>query len=406
MAGSSAFSSVTPFSTSTFSQNSAASAAADLPARPASTPLTSFGSSAQSSSTSPPAAQPIKSHQTGSRNPFGVPVAPAPPVPKAPTLMELAMGGSSTNSSINGHQNGASGTNGAQQQQHQQTRSFPGTNAFGAFGGGGDGKGDMASVASSFSFKTNKANENKAGMPGLPSSSGAFLITQNTATTGSGFSDSMFTSLNSQPTGATTMSGPSSISMSPVLKPQATGFSGLRAFKPSSSFGASLLESLPPVAIPNSNLPSAAGGDSAAAVTSAPGGTTSFSTVASGFSSQPTRMNSQPTGGPSFGGFGNGSGLGAGLRPQMTGGAANPFRASTFGGSTGGPMNGITGVFPSSTSSPPAFTGAAGNFSAGLHPSNGTPFGAFGAESFGSGFNPNGGAQDLSKQQAQSASLI
>jgi len=53
-----------------------------------------------------------------------------------------------------------------------------------------------------------------------------------------------------------------------------------------------------------------------------------------------------------------------------------------------------------------AFTGAAGNFSAGLHPSNGTPFGAFGAESFGSGFNPNGGAQDLSKQQAQSASLI
>lgn len=390
-AGPSAFSSVTPFAASPFSQNSAAPAAADLPARPASTPLTSFGSSSKS----PPKAQPVKAHQTGSRNPFGIPVAPAPPVPKAPTLMELAMGGSNTNSSINGQQTGVNGT---QPQQHQQTGSFGGVNAFGAFSsGGGEGKGNMASVASSFSFKNTTKDENTSGFPAVPNASGAFLNTQNTATTGSGFSDSMFSTLNSQPTGATSTSSPPSISISPGLKPQTTGYSGLKAFKPSSSFGTSLLESLPPITMPNSNSTSTTGGASAAAASSL-GGMPSFGAVASGLNSQPTRMNSQPTGAPSFGGFGGGPSLGVGLRPQMTGGAANPFRASMFTGSTGGPMNGTTGAFPSSTSSPSPFTGAAGNFNA-LSVSNGTPFGAFG-----SGLNPNSG--DLSKQQQQQAQQI
>jgi hypothetical protein len=249
---------------------------------------------------------------------------------------------------------------------------------------GGDGKGNMASVASSFSFKNTTIDETTSGLPAVPNASGALLNTQNTATTGSGFSDSMFSTLNSQPTGATSPSSPSSISISPGLKPQTTGFSGLKAFKPSSSFGASLLESLPPITMPNSNSTGTAGGASpAAAAVSSPGGMTSFGAVASGLSSQPTRMNSQPTGAPSFGGFGGGSTLGVGLRPQMTG-AANPFRASMFTGSMGGPMSATTGAFSSSTSSPSAFTGAAGNFNAGLSASNGTPFGAFG-----SGLNPN-----------------
>jgi hypothetical protein len=387
-AGGSTVSSALPSSALPFSQNPAAQAVPDLPARPASTPLTSFGSG-PSSSKSPPEAQPVKSHQTGSRNPFGIPVAPAPPVPKAPTLMELAMGGGSTNSSMNDQHNGANVTQ--PQLQH--------TNGFGSFGGGVEGKGDMASVASSFSFKNDKVDNN---ISGLPNSSGTFpfLNSQNTATTGSGFSDSVYSSLNSQPTAATTTSNPPSVSLSPTLKPQTTGFSGLKPFKPSSSFGTSLLESLPPIPSSSPNYPSTGNAESPAAATStptsAPGGMHSFGTAASAFTSQPMGMNSQGTT-PSFGGFGGGSSLGTNLQPQITA-AANPFRASAFN-ALGGPMNGSAGPFPSSTSSPSAFGGSGGNFSPGLSSSNGISVGTFGGGSFGSAFNTSGGPQDPSKQQ-------
>jgi hypothetical protein len=51
-------------------------------ARPASTPLP-----LTHREPSYPPLQPLKSHQTGSRNPFGVPNAPSPPpLPRAPTL--------------------------------------------------------------------------------------------------------------------------------------------------------------------------------------------------------------------------------------------------------------------------------------------------------------------------------
>lgn len=62
----------------------------NLPQRPASTPLTTFGSAAKSSS--PPPALPLKPHMTGTKNPFGPIVTPAPPVPKPPTMAEMAMG--------------------------------------------------------------------------------------------------------------------------------------------------------------------------------------------------------------------------------------------------------------------------------------------------------------------------
>lgn len=389
------------FSASPFSQNPVIHTAADLPARPASTPLTAFGSSSQPTTKSPPEAQPVKTHQTGSRNPFGIPEAPAPPpVPKAPTLMELYLnGGNTVNSSPAGQ------LTGQQQQTPQQTGPFNGSSAFGAFGGG-EGKGDMASVASSFAFAS-KANENKTGTSGLPSPSGAFpfLNSQNTSTTvsGSGFSDSIFSSLSSQPTGATTLSNGTtpSISLSPTLKPQMTGFSGLKPFKPSSSFGASLLESLPPIPGSNPNTP---GNESGTSSPSAPGGMPSLSATSS-FGAQLNGLGvlkSQPTGATSLGGFGGGSNLGSGLRPQMTGGAANPFRATTF---TNAGNGGATGAFSSSASSPSGFN-ASGNF--GVPSSNGTPFGAFGGAAFGAGFNPNGGTQEPSKQTQQNgtASLI
>ena len=77
----------------------------------------------------------------------------------------------------------------------------------------------------------------------------------------------------------------------------------------------------------------------------------------------------------------------------MTGGAANPFRAS-MANPTSGPMNGNMGVFPSSASSPSGFGGR--GFMA---PSwNGTPFSAFGgAPEVGA----TGTAQDLKQSQPQ-----
>ncbi|KAJ7180987.1 ANTH domain-containing protein, partial [Mycena filopes] len=59
-------------------------------ARPASAPLSALAPA----STSSPAPQPVKTHQTGTRNPFGQPVPKEePPMPvRQPTLMELAMG--------------------------------------------------------------------------------------------------------------------------------------------------------------------------------------------------------------------------------------------------------------------------------------------------------------------------
>ncbi|KAF7983335.1 hypothetical protein HWV62_22291 [Athelia sp. TMB] len=373
----SAFNTTSPFSTSPFPQQPTGFNPADMPARPASTPLTSFSSSTSVSTViSPPEAQPVKTHQTGSRNPFGAPITPAPPVPKAPTLMEIYMSGGSLNGQAN--------------QSKSQTTSLGGLNEFGALNAGTvkdtSSMGHMASVASSFS---NKPGESKTGSLGnFP-----FLSAQDTATTGSAFSDSIFSSLSGQPTGATSISGvgASSPPTSPSLKPQMTGFSGLKAFKPSSSFGASLLESLPP--IPSSNPGTGTPGTDPSPVVV--NGNAPFKN-ASSFGSQPTGMNAQPTATPSFGAFGAGSSLGSGLRPQMTGGGANPFRASMFNSAPGTPANASAiGAFGNSNPMPP-FTGA-------LTGSNGSPFGAFNGGAFGSNFHSNSSS---GQQQNGSPSLI
>ncbi|KAL0565645.1 hypothetical protein V5O48_016373, partial [Marasmius crinis-equi] len=121
----------------------------NLPARPASTPLTSLPASSGSSSTSPPVAQPVKTHRTGTKNPFGpISQPPPPPVPKAPTLMELAMGVGNVN--LNGQQ--------SQLQQQQQPTSpaqqqQPSATGFGNFSFSNSalspGGTDISSVASS-----------------------------------------------------------------------------------------------------------------------------------------------------------------------------------------------------------------------------------------------------------------
>ncbi|KAG6864848.1 hypothetical protein C0991_006789 [Blastosporella zonata] len=364
-----AFSASSPLA-SPFTQTPSSGQPSNLPARPSSTPLTSFGSSSNTA-TSPPVAQPVKTHQTGTKNPFG-PIAPAapPPVPKQPTLMELSMG--------------FSGVNVPQQQQKPQQpaqqHQSPIQSGFNAFNSGAlsAGSTDISSVASSFAFN-NKANGTTT--PSSPSGfqpSGA-LNAQPTAasTVSSAFSDSMWSSsLSSQPTGATNTSSPSA-----PIKPQMTGFAGLKPFKPSSSFGASLLESLPPIPGSSSGTPAPTINTNATGAAPTNNGVSSFASFSP--SSRPF-VGTQMTGN-----FGSGSTLGVGLRPQMTGGgAANPFRASMMG-------NG------NATSSPPPVPGlpslALGSQTFGSNLFNGTS-GTFGSNS------PFG--QNSQHQQQNSSSLI
>ena len=314
----------------------------DVPTRPASTPLTAFGTS--SSSVSPPVAQPVKAHQTGSRNPFGVPVVAAPPVPKPPTLLELSMG------------LGKPLPNDKAAPQQPQPTGF------------GAPESSISSVASSFAFSKTEQNSFSSGnsMYGVglnPQMTGATMTT----TTGTAAPESLFSSftpLSSQPTGATVTSSSPSVSAAGAnasLKPQMTGFGGLRPFKPTSSFGAALLESLPPIPQSSEVTPEATG---APALTHSP--TSSLPTnlnlggPTSADLSNPPQNNTasgglslQPTGAPyAFSRLNGGSTVGVGLRPQATGamGAANPFRATMF--ATPSTTMGMTSSFQPSTSIP------------------------------------------------------
>lgn len=316
-------------------------------ARPASTPLTH-----RKPSSPPP--QPLKPHQTGSRNPFGVPKAPSPPpVPRAPTLFELAKGATQPQPQPQSQS--------PVQVKPQQT-GFPSTT--------------FSSVAST--FITGSTGSAQAPQPTTSSftslgSSSTSASTPTTTATGSTFSDSLLSSFGVQPTGSTALS---SQPTGAPLRPQATGFNaGVKAFKPSSSFGASLLEALPPIPQSESTTPAL---EAASAAVSPPawttgtngvsasggvglgaglGGVTSSTTGlrngisgAAGFGtglggvSSPTTgvgtvgpggssgLSAQPTSSPTAS---MGSTIGVGLRPQATGfgvglGAANPFRASAM----------------------------------------------------------------------------
>ena len=367
-----------------------------VPARPASTPLTH-----RKPSSPPP--QPLKPHQTGSRNPFGVPKAPSPPpLPRALTLFELASGASQP----------APQSQSPVQVKPQQT-GVPTTT--------------FASVASSFVTGGTQAPQPTTSSFSFLSSSSASPTTPSTTATGSTFSDQLFSSLGGQPTGTTALS--SQPTGSP-LRPQATGFNiGVKAFKPTSSFGASLLEALPPIPQSAPTTPAVETATSAVSPPTGISGTNGVSTPAGvglgaslshvgvssptigagtgtgggaglggsfGLSAQPTSspFTSAGQGQGGLSALGGGSSLGVGLRPQATGfgfgaGAANPFRASVM----------TPGVGPA----PGAF------------PAFGTPNGNAGASLF---MQPTGvptsfgqslflGAQtDAPKQQNGTASLI
>jgi len=348
-----------------FGQINGARTSFDIPTRPASTPLTAFGTM-QSSSTSPPTAQPVQSHQTGSRNPFGVPVTPAPPVPKPPTMMELAMGIGNSNSGPPAN---------SVPPQPQQTSLFEAHD-----------ESSISSVASSFAL-SRKLEDSKFGPSGFGILNPQSTSSTTTATTASDSLFSSFSPLSSQSTGVTITSS----SSAPVsqLKPQMTGFNGLKPFKPTSSFGASLLESLPPIPQSGPTTPNATGSPNNPSYTSSPNGATS--TVGAGGSSTGQQsvgaLNTQPTGWPT---------LGVGLRPQATGaaGGANPFRATMYAMSS---QNAGGGSALPTTSSLPQFGATNGSSSFG--------------SSYGSGPFPfNSVSQDPSRQpfqqQSGTASLI
>ncbi|THH28110.1 hypothetical protein EUX98_g6073 [Antrodiella citrinella] len=347
--------SISPSSATSFTSTTVA------PPRPASAPLRA--------NTIAETPQAVKTHQTGSRNPFGVPVAAAPPVPKVPTLMELAMGVGSGSSSPNGQQ--------------QPTQTGPLSSTPTGFNSASNGQSSvMSNIASGFS-----SNSRSNTLPLMGFDTGA----TSSSTTGSTFSSSVFSSLSPQTTattnttasngvGSSSSSPPPSISFSPAghtpIRSQTTGFSGIKAFKPSSSFGAALLESLPTILQSPNESPNASS----------------------------SALNSNPTGnfGANLGtnapsSFSSGLSPGSGLRPQATGmaGAANPFRASMLSGGNnapGGASAGFSSAFGNSNSFP-----ALGNAPTGFLG------GAAGSSAFGSGQNANQGQQ---QQQNGHASLI
>ena len=344
-----------------------------VPPRPASAPL---------KTSSPEPIKPLTAQQTGSRNPFGIPTSPPPPVPKIPTLMELA---------VNKQQELQ-----RMQQQQQQQNGQPGQTSS-AISNSTAGS-TMSNIASDFAA-LNVGNKPSANT----------LSPQMTSTTNSSFSaDTLFSSVSSQPTGATTSTIPS-ISFQPTggLTSNTTGlgtFTGLKTFKPSSSFGASLLESLPPIPGSGPNTPSATSENQGQLGQGQPGqgqlGSPLNSTVSSplnpglGNQSQPNGLSST-LGGSGFNTqlgalnsqqpltTGLGGGVGTGLGPQMTGaqGLANPFRIG---------QGGIGGGFGTNPN-----PGLAGGFTGGLGGLGGTPFGQ----------NPTTQFQPQQQQQQQ-GSLI
>ncbi|KAI0306103.1 ANTH domain-containing protein [Multifurca ochricompacta] len=363
-----------------------------VPARPASTPLT------QTKPSSPPL-QPLKPHQTGSRNPFGVPKAPSPPpVPRAPTLFELA---SSTVQPQLHSQNPA--------QVRPQPTGLPGST--------------FASVASSFiasggsGAQVPQLTASTLTSVGSSTTSSTPASASTTTATVSTFSDLLSNSPSGLPTASTALS---SQPTGAPLRPQTTGFNaGIKAFKPTSSFGASLLETLPPIPQSAPTTPALEGGPYAGYPPAGAVGTGGGATPAgvglgaslSGGSSPAsgTGIVGVSGGGPGLGGsFGlsvqptgfstagarsdgltalNGSSLGVGLRPQATGiGVANPFRASMLAPGSG--------AFPGFNVSN---TGAGAGAALFSQPTGASPFGQ--------GFF--GGAQaDASKQQNGAAPLI
>ncbi|KAF8329537.1 ANTH domain-containing protein [Cantharellus anzutake] len=324
--------------------------------RPASTPI-------RSSTLFSPISGSVKSHQTGSRNPFGEPLPPpVPPVPKGPTLHQLAAGAWSFS-----HETSKGSP--------PATNPFPTTSSPAPFANTGTneglsaslkpqqtGAGLISSIASSFATDTTPRS---FPLP-QPASTSAVNANVNTSNPFPSSSSQLLSAPSPSlgpfaPTSAAPASAPSPSIAS--VQPQPTGFGGsaVRPFKPSSSFGASLLEKLPPIpSEPGTPMPSLATNGALPNVTGMPDSFGSFSTNTSPSIASQSPWSAPPTLNSTGGRFSpspsttlspNTSGgvglLGVGLRPQPTG-SANPFRLSMAIGGNTRDFSGLSAVGSSS----------------------------------------------------------
>ncbi|KIR98832.1 ENTH domain-containing protein [Cryptococcus deuterogattii 2001/935-1] len=313
--------------------------------RPGSTPAFSTPPSNVTATGPSSEPKPLKAQATGSKNPFAPAGGAVPPVPSLPSQHQPLQKKPTMNEMMMGLHTGNAGGAWSQPQAPQQ-QTQPMGQAQAGQQGNAQGTG-MSSIASEFASNKNQTN----GSAGANTSTGAggtdFLSqfgslsvnptnasspsTQTTASSSNPLSflstnptgsTSATSGLTSQTTGANTNS-----SANGFLQPQPTGYHGsnVKPFKPSSSFGNQLIESLPPLpeSGPGSNPSSSVASPSGAG---AAGGVQPQSTGFPGLGS----LSFQNTGNRA----GSSAGTGSGLIPQMTG-APNPFRQSTmFGGSS------------------------------------------------------------------------
>lgn len=310
--------------------------------RPASTPA---------GHSNPPAIKPLVPHVTGSRNPFGQPrQSSPPPVPKAPTIQEL-LAAKANEIPLMPQLQQATPT-GVSSQQAFSTGAFGTSSGFSPFKLTENQNQNMSSVASNFVLGSHEPSRNPASSTLTSQPTGLPQITaQNTSTTTtSGFSDAFSALSLSSPAPSTTgtaYTSASGLNTNGPLQPQATGFAGLKPFKPTSAFGASLMDSLPTVPGSGATTPSGRGSPKLGSSNSVEMSSSNPTLNVPSFSmdgSTPTQTwlgpgNAQGTALTGFSGPGGmnthdpnlrGGGtstVGVGLRPQPTG-TANPFRAS------------------------------------------------------------------------------
>ncbi len=362
--------------------------------RPASTPA---------GHSNPPAIKPLVPHATGSRNPFGQPrQSSPPPVPKGPTMQEL-LAAKANGIPLNPQQQQATPTGVSQQAFF--TGAFGTSSGFSPFKLTENQNQNMSSVASSFSLGNHEPNKNPAfsTLTSQPTGLPPFTSQNTSTTTTSGFSDAFSAlSLNSSApsTTGTAFTSVSGLNMNGPLQPQATGFVGLKPFKPTSAFGASLMDALPTVPGSGAATPSGQGspklGSSNSALTLETSSGNSTLTVPSfgmdgsmATQTWQSAVNAQGTGltglsgPPSLGVMnpldlnlrgGGASTVGVGLRPQQTG-TANPFRASMISPQmTGLPFSPTSGSGMSTGAS--LFGGGTGGIGSGIGGLQGSGFGA------------------------------
>ncbi|KAL7420669.1 hypothetical protein Q5752_004620 [Cryptotrichosporon argae] len=355
--------------------------------------------------------KPLTAQPTGSKNPFAPAQSTQPVANKDPSMNELAMNRFNAQFAPQPPQAMSGLPQPGGQGQQASSGSFdpfaPATSGAASNTANGTGTSAMSDIASAFTGSSASSNPLtqfgalNLGAPGVPNfaSSSPSLFLQPSAT---GSLDGRTQSpLQQQPTG--------------FLQPQRTGYGGstVRPFKPTSNFGAGLLETLPPIQEPDgaaatptsgsgigaqptgAGFPFGAQAGQGAASPNGPGfNANALGGLAGAFGAPSPGANPAASPGlsPQKTGFQPTSSFGQQLVAQTTGAGANPFRQSMLGGlavaQLGAQPTGAFGAFGGQQQQPQpqmnqGANGAGNAFGAG---------GAFGALSPFAGQNRPGGS--------------